>query len=365
MTSAISLVLTLGQCLRLRELLWPIDSQTLNVMIELLWGGLLILCEVATPLACALSVLFLSFKARREGMTQLLGTLGVSPLRVLPLLLIFAALGASISYSAAHYTTPLILSRLGKKVSLIGERKWRQALPHLLAEHLSSEISSERSAVFQPTSSWIVTLDTSSPSEETGRHAEKVCYFGADFINELSLIACWFSHDQGDLVTFHDVQLSSNELKLSFNKVELPLFGVGMKRASSTFGPPNTLLDHELDKTSVHHRFIFHKRSANPLLIFPLVLLAFSWGIRLSSRGSVSLLLLTALIAHGGQRQLELLCRSGALPPSLAAWFFTILLSLITLIDLRYWPLRSWYDRPPKSKIVTRLVRIFEKIRPT
>ena len=51
----LSVILALGQCLRLRQLIWPLDELGWSFVRELLWGGAVILSEAASPIATTLA----------------------------------------------------------------------------------------------------------------------------------------------------------------------------------------------------------------------------------------------------------------------------------------------------------------------
>ena len=132
----LSFVLALGQCLRLRLLIWPLDGLGWSFVRELLWGGAVILSEAASPIAALIAPMVVGAQAQRTGLVTALETLG-KPSAYLhgPALILGAALGG-LSMYCAHVQTPHVLTNLAQSALQLSEARWRQVLPVTLSRLL-------------------------------------------------------------------------------------------------------------------------------------------------------------------------------------------------------------------------------------
>ena len=366
LTSLLSGALTLGQCLRLRELLWPPDALSAHLLGELIKGGVIILAEAALPISGLLGALLVSARSARLGYGRAFESLGVSPLAMtLP------ALGFGVTLSAlglwcSHYETPRTLRALSGVASELARARWSHIVPRVISrtsvkERYTNPTPLGRSPSLwrfktRPTHTrWMITMELPDSPRE-------VWFWSADFMTQgMSRVvsARWrikreispliqptpephpaspqASEPDIDLMTLRDLRVDSPQAHLSLGILNIPLESLGFKRALSTFSSPNSLDDAQLNSADVHQRFIALKRSALPLSALPLSLLGACWGRRRRARTPPIYLMLLSLAALGVTfallRQLELCARAGLISAQMAAGAPCLILCVWALLE--------------------------------
>ena len=381
LVTLLSLILALGQCLRLRQLIWPLDDLGWILVNQLLWGAVVILSEAALPIAALIAPMLVGAQSQRTGLVMALESVG-KPSAYLHLpALVLGVILASLSGYSAHVQTPMTLQRLGQSAAQLSEARWRQILPltitrliekttklgpapqihQLVGQALDSAQSLDLISDQQSQQISNISTQTSHDAQEIKQSEQKntntqTCDWSTWVINtqdqeiretwlwgwspcrDVFISAHWpdseHRADQDTLIELHDVQLISPHHSISLHTLSVPLSGPGKVRIQKVFGPPNSLEDRLLNLDDIHHLFILHKRSSLPLCALILSILGSCWGIRISPIQMLIYSVGALAITFGLLRQLELLARADYIPVLIAAWTPLALLSVWMITTL-------------------------------
>ena len=352
---SLTVPLLFGQLLRLRSIIWPVSEESLPTLLSLIGGGSIILLEVALPLAALGSVILGSRRWRSRREYQDWWSIGGSPLHFIRPIIILSIINTLIGWHLSQRVTPRTLRSLKSVAITLGQGHWRAIIPHLadrldlhtqpmnlLREDLAITplMSPHTESPHTESSHWLL------KSKANDRSEVGYTFIKCDFtMREEACLSTWWwrSDEQSSKLTLHDVRYVSKQAQLTLGRLDFKLpADMRLSKLYKTFGPPNSLDNDQLDH-SVHHRFIYHKRLALPLLNLILMLVGAWSGLSLNLGGC---LIVAVTMVSGGLgllRALELWARMGHLSPLVAAWLPTLILLIVTA-----WALRDLMRRPPQ-----------------
>ena len=387
----LSLILALGQCLRLRQLIWPLDELGWTFVGQILWGGTVILSEAALPITALIAPMIVGTQSQRTGLIIALESLGKPSTYLHIPALIIGIIFSALSLYNAHIQTPHTLQRLTYNVARLSEARWRQVLPLTIStimdqtrklDHvpkvntLVGQALESLEAVHSVPSPSMPTLNQPKSPEPTphiipdskpysfSETQTDKCDWSTwvlttqDQNNQMTWLWSWSPcrdllisarwHDPEYLslnaktaypshhlepyrlntIKLYDVLVMTPQTSMSLQTLSIPLSGSGRLRMSQVFGPPNSLEHSQLDPNDVHHSFILHKRSSLPLSAIFLSILGSCWGIRHRPPRLIVLGISALTLTFGLLRYLELLARAHHIPAVVAAWLPLIILSI-------------------------------------
>lgn len=331
------LPLILGQLLRLRRILWPLNYQLLAPVLSLVQSGTLVLFEITIPLALLFAIIIMVRRWLRQGLYVAWSSLGGSAkLLLIPIILIAFPCVLAMNY-CSHNLTPNKLVEASLSAESLMQNRWRALMPTLVREQLITPKSTQKNDFSESSlqSTWLFSSHDNKKSLSLKNRSNSIStfhLFSCDQKEQACLSAWWKTDDeQQTSIILRDLELFYQEQYLHIDTFTFPRPHLDLDRIHKTFGPPNSLLTKDLGN-SVHHRFIAEKRDALSLSPLPFALIA----VYLSLRFSFYVVLIGAsglvMINFGLLRSLELVARAGYISAELAAWTPICLLLILSLI---------------------------------
>jgi lipopolysaccharide export LptBFGC system permease protein LptF len=334
-TLSLVLPLVLGQLLRLRSVIWPINPDMSEALINLFLGGSLILLEAAFPISILIVSILCVRRWRTEGIYFDWCCMGGSPLQLVTPLLSLGLITSISSYYIANQLSPRTIAQLSTQAEDLVQKRWRALIPRALEEaHLP--ISNSEGITIPHRSSWLF--------ESHLTEGDVFSYIGCDHQEHTCLSTWWCAEDESAQgVELRDLMIKTPTTQIQMKTFTLSLPPLQLDRVHKTFGPPNSLQNHELNFDLTHHRFIFHKRQSMAwlCLIFAIIGACSALLLNLSQCLFVSGVLLS--VGFGLLRSLELIARAGWLSPIIAAWMPDFI-----LVAIASWFVLKLQRSPPK-----------------
>ena len=334
-TLSLVLPLVLGQLLRLRSVIWPINPDMSEALIHLFLGGSLILLEVAFPISVLIVSILCVRRWRANGTYFDWCSMGGSPLQLISPLLLLGLFTSIFSYYIANQLSPQTIAQLSTEAEELVQKRWRALIPRAL-EKAHLPISNSEGITTPHRSSWLF--------ESHFTEGDGFSYIGCDHQEHTCLSTWWREEDESAQgVELRDLLIKAPTTQIQMKTFTLSLPPLQLNRVHKTFGPPNSLQNHELNFDLTHHRFIFHKRQSMAwlCLIFAIIGACSALLLNLSQCLFVSGALL--LVGFGLLRSLELIARAGWLSPIIAAWMPPSLLFIMAI-----WSVLHLQRKPPK-----------------
>jgi lipopolysaccharide export LptBFGC system permease protein LptF len=325
---AVLALVQISQLIQMKFFLWPINQQVIREILPILYHLSFVLLEIVLPLTAlmAISIVFQFLKS--SGWIDSFKGFGFHRYQLLVIPLIFSIAYSGLVLYCALWLTPLHLQHI------------RPSLMHILEDRFERED---------------FRFDQKGTQFDSG-----LLYTGVDDQRYLFLMQnqTLQNRDAQDTYTYLKAQVKKirldtvqNELKLELQAVEAQTdqkqklkmkiqqldFSIKQDFKFKIFSLPNAGFQDELDLSNPHHHFIFHKRYAQALLCFLLLMLASLTGIHpFFTPFKQSILICVVILGtYGLMRSLELLCRQDLFSPIHAAWF-PMILPILSIVMIHF-----------------------------
>lgn len=334
-SGSLTLPLVGGQLLRLRAAIWPISTDMIDQVLSLIWGGSLILLEAAIPISILITSILCLRKWRANGIYFDWCSMGGSPLQLISPVIILAGLCSCFTYYVANHLTPVTITQLGSQAQELVQKRWRTLIPAALQRSQRSASTTTQDLSLK--SSWLFKhQDPQAPA--------RFSYLGCDHKESTCLSTWWSETDESaQAVKLHDLNIQSPDAQLTLKTFSLSLPPLQIDRIHKTFGPPNSLQNHQLSIQSIHHRFIYHKRQSMAWYSILFACIGACAALMLNFSQCLVVFGGLILIGFGLLRSLELIARAELLSPIIAAWSPVLILVFISL-----WSMFKVQEKTPK-----------------
>ena len=314
----VTLLLFIGQLVKLRRWLWPITPEVLEVLPDLFGAGAIVLLEASLPLMSLLAVGIGYTQLKQREIDLAWFSLGLHPLKLLAPALLIGLLSTIGSAWIAQSYSPTALRHMGsllerlaltqwtepRGVIKLGEGSWARVVDEKGVKVIWAWVSDEQ----------LIVRGELESAQEAQEAQETQGAQGAQGAQEA----------QEAQVYLKNVTVWSPSLFAQVKRFSLELDHKPLRRALKMFGAPNALSSQLLNPEDPHHLFTWHKRWSLPLSALAWAIFGALLGLSGSSGRALCVGAGLIAISYGGLRTLELMARAHEFSAVWAAWTPTL-----------------------------------------